>query len=461
MIQMNLKVARNHAEDALRLARNENSHQGVMESYRLLIQIFEYMGNEGRAKDVLHKSIKYAEANLGPGSLVFADQLAVLADYEAERNPDKAEQLMRRCVSIYEINGDNKLTLEAYNCMIEFFMNHGKLQDAEEFQLKQFALAKDTFGPFYDELEQYVTYYALILQGLSRDEERLDILETSDRCFHINYFKEENEALLNNTIETICGGTQDFRPTADQDIDSINCRLEDLRSAVEVLHQLGVDNSKRVDEKDLFVEVRRKAGFMPYFFSKSKLARAIRREAIIENSSEAMLEAAVLFNELAEECLGDGRNLKFHAIAAIELAQMDAAFTQDAESAIAALPDDTERLYTTALMSIIKSSDVTDTRAALRKAIMFNEQVLMALEKRFSPVEISPDEWRERAKRDIALLYTKYFGHLWRETPGAIELLKVVFAETNDELQAMLNETREGDNRCMMMLRAFLNIPVR
>ncbi len=460
MIQMNLKVAKKHAEDALRLARNENSHQGVIESYRLLIQIFEFMGNEGRAKDFLHKSIKYAEANLGPESLVFADQLSVLADYEGDRKPEKAEQLMRRYVSIYETNGDNKLTVEAYNCMIEFFMLHDKPKDAEVFQLKQFALAKETFGPFYDDLEQHVTYYALILQGLKRDEERLEILEISDRCFHINYFKEKNEELLDNTIETICGGTEDFRPPADQENKAINCRLEDLRCAVEVLHQIGVENSKRVHEQDLFVEMRRKAGFMPYFFAKTKLAHAVRREAIIENSTEGMLEAAVLFKELAEECLGDSRNRKFHVLAVIELARMDAAFAADAASAIAALPDTTERLYTTALMMIMQNSDPSDTRAALRQAVMYNEQVLKALEKSFSQAETSSDEWRERAKRQIAITYAKCFGHLWRETPGAIDLLKDVSAETNDELQRLLAETKNADNKCMTVLRALLNVPV-
>lgn len=377
---MNLKVAQKHAEDAVRLAKKSNAHQGVIESYRLLIEIYDCLGNERRAKDVVHESIKYAEANLGPGSPEFAEQLAFLAEYEVDSKPEKAEQLMRRYVGIMEINGDNDRTFHAYAAASEFFMMNEKPAISETFQLKTFALAKQIFGPFCEDLPNSISYYVETLYELGRDEEARSLGEANFRCFHADMFNDELAQCLREKIATVSGGAENFCPQAEREVSEFDCSLNDLRAAVDELGRSALLNASKIETNDLFLEVRQKAEFASYYFAKQQLGLATLHAARAKNDRESMLDAALMFKELSEECLGNRRNCNLYVLAMLELARLDETFGNDADIAIDSLPKGVERLYLKGLRLFLINGDSTETREALREAVVYNDLVLRALE---------------------------------------------------------------------------------
>lgn len=462
MCQMNLKVAQKHAEDAVRLAKKSKAHEGVVESQRLLIAIYDCLGNERRAKDMVHDSIKYTEANFGPGSPEFAEQLTYLAEYEVKSKPEKAEQLMRRYVSIMELNEDSELTLEAYATVSEFFMMNERPSISELYQLKGFALAKQVYGPFYDDLPNTISYYIDTLYELGREEEAESISEVRQRCFRIEMSKAENVKCLRNVIATICGGAENFAPQAECEVVGVNCSLRDLRDAVDELGRIALQDASKIEQTDLFLELRQKAAFMSYYFAKQQLGLAILKQAKAHKDKESLLDVAILFKELSEECLGDKRNRNLYVLALVELARMDETFASDAAAAIENLPRSVERFYSKALVLFMQNGASPETRDALRESVIYNDFVLRGLESfefvrdRDRMRDGLQDDW----KKETAAEFISEFGHLWSETPGAIDLLKLVTSEAKCEIEERTRQNKEMEDKFMDVLRACINTPV-
>lgn len=202
MFAKNLEAAKKHADEALRRAKEANEHEAAIDCYRLQMEIAYRMRNMSAERELLLESIEYAEANLGPEHPEYAEQLALLAHAKAESAPQEAEELMVRFASIIEESGQNKRTLQTYNAVSEFFMQHDKPELSLRYQQKVLLLTEKVGGKFCEDLAQDIRYYAETLEELGRGEDAETIMELADQCSGARGNKKAVLQILRSVIGT-------------------------------------------------------------------------------------------------------------------------------------------------------------------------------------------------------------------------------------------------------------------